>query len=162
MQELNLSTPIFVLSYDELNEVQKKLVNQAKLQVEKSYSPYSKFQVGASVLLENGEVYSASNQENAAYPSGLCAERNAIFFANAQYPDVPVKMLAIAAHTNGDFLDKPITPCGACRQVLLETENRYSTDMAILLYGKTEVYLIRNARCLLPLSFTSESLEKQT
>lgn len=157
-----IETHLYISSYDELSSENKSLIDHSKQQVQNSYSPYSEFKVGAAVALENGKIFAASNQENAAYPSGICAERNAIFFANAQYPDVAVKTIAIAAYTNGDFIEKPITPCGACRQVLLETETRYATDITILLYGKSEVYIITNAKSLLPLCFTSESLEHKT
>ncbi len=153
MKELIIETKVSVYDYSELSESYRSLVDAAKEQVMKSYSPYSEFRVGAAVELANGEVFAASNQENAAYPSGLCAERTAVFFANAQYPDVSVRTIAIAAYTEGDFLTDPITPCGACRQVLLETENRYGEDMVLLLYGKNGVQVIEGARSLLPLSF---------
>ncbi len=153
MKELILETKMQVCTYDELSDAYRTLVDRAKEQVMKSYSPYSQFKVGAALQLANGEIFAASNQENAAYPSGLCAERNAVFFANAQFPDQPIKILAIAAYTNGAFLEQPITPCGACRQVLLEAENRYAEGMKVILYGTTEIYIIDNAKSLLPLSF---------
>ena len=117
-----------------------------------SYAPYSKFHVGAAALLEDGTIITGSNQENAAYPSGLCAERVALFHAGHQYPDMPVVALAIAAATNGRQVES-ISPCGACRQVLLEAEQRYGKPMKVLLCGTKEVVVAESAESLLPLCF---------
>jgi cytidine deaminase len=134
------------------------LVQQAQNAVNTSYSPYSNFKVGAAVLLDNGQTFAGSNQENAASPSGLCGERVTLFYANAQCPGVPVTAIAIAAHTEGDFLDAPITPCGACRQVLLESEIRSGKEMDVILYGKKKIILLNGAKKLLPLCFDKDSL----
>jgi cytidine deaminase len=158
MQHKTIETNVTIYSFDELDKAKQKLINKAKEQVEKAYAPYSEFHVGAAVELENGEIFAGSNQENSAYPSGICAERVAMFYANAQYPEVPVKALAIAAFTNGSFLPVPVTPCGSCRQVLLETEMRFEKDITILLYGTKEIYQIENVRQLLPLCFEKSSL----
>ena len=158
MQHKTIETNVTIYSFDELDKAKQKLINKAKEQVEKAYAPYSEFHVGAAVELENGEIFAGSNQENSAYPSGLCAERVAMFYANAQYPEVPVKTLAIAAFTNENFLSTPVTPCGSCRQVLLETEMRFEKDITILLYGTKEIYQIENVRQLLPLCFEKNSL----
>jgi len=158
MQQKIIETKITICRFEELSEEYQNLINKAKEQVKKSYAPYSKFHVGAAIQLENGEIVAGNNQENAAYPSGLCAERVAMFYANSQFPDVPVKVLAIAAWTNGQFAAQPITPCGACRQVLLETETRFGKDIPILLYGTEAVYMIEKVRELLPLSFIKDSL----
>jgi len=155
MQQKTIETKITVYRFDELSDEYKNLINKAKEQTENAYAPYSKFHVGAAALLENGEIVAGSNQENAAYPSGLCAERVAVFYANSRFPDVAVKALAVAAWTNGKFLAQPVTPCGACRQVLLETENRFKKDIPVLLYGTESVYLIEKVKDLLPLSFNS-------
>jgi cytidine deaminase len=160
MIEKIITTKVSVLTYEELDAENKRLIEKAKEQVEKAYAPYSGFHVGAALLLDNGEIFAGSNQENAAYPSGLCAERVAMFYANAQYPNVAVKTLAIAAHTNGMFLESPVTPCGSCRQVLLETETRFEKDITVLLYGTSEIYLLRNVKQLLPLCFEKDSLKK--
>lgn len=160
MIKKTIETKVTICSFEELNQEQKQLIEKSKAQIDKAYAPYSGFHVGAAVLLENGEIFAGSNQENSAYPSGLCAERVAMFFANAQYPDVPVKMLAISAHTNGKFLESPVTPCGSCRQVLLETETRFDKDITIMLYGTKEVYILENVKQLLPLCFEKSSLEK--
>lgn len=159
MQKKTIETKVEIYSFEELDNVKQELINKAKEQVIKAYAPYSGFQVGAAIELENGEIFAGSNQENSAYPSGLCAERVAMFYANAQYPDVAVKTLAIAAFTNGNFLEYPVTPCGSCRQVLLETEQRFEKDITILLYGTKEVFKLGNVKQLLPLCFEKSSLK---
>jgi len=158
MQKKTIETKFEIYSYEELDNTRQLLINKAKEQVQKAYAPYSGFHVGAAIELENGEIITGNNQENSAYPSGLCAERVAMFYANSQYPDVAVKTLAIAAYTNGKFLEEPVTPCGSCRQVLLETEMRFEKNITILLYGTKEVYLIENVKQLLPLCFEKSSL----
>ena len=159
MQKRTIETNVEVYSFEELDLAKQNLINKAKEQVSKAYAPYSGFHVGAAIELENGEIFAASNQENSAYPSGLCAERVAMFFANAQYPEVAVKTLAIAAYTHGEFLSEPVTPCGSCRQVLLETETRFEKDITILLYGTKNTFQIANVKQLLPLCFEKESLK---
>jgi len=158
MEKRTIETNVEIYSFEELEASKQQLINKAKEQVLKAYAPYSEFHVGAAVELENGEIFAASNQENSAYPSGLCAERVAMFFANSQYPNVPVKTLAIAAFTNGQFLDEPVTPCGSCRQVLLETEQRFEQDITILLYGSKHIFQLDNVKQLLPLCFEKSSL----
>ena len=115
MKDLTITAIIKVYQYDELNEGDRALMQTAMEATARSYSPYSHFSVGAAALLGNGTVVTGTNQENAAYPSGLCAERTTLFYANSQYPDQPVVTLAIAARTEKDFIDHPIPPCGACR-----------------------------------------------
>lgn len=158
MREFRITTRVMEFLSEELPDDYLFLIERAKEQVHKAYAPYSGFRVGVSLLLDNGEVVCGSNQENAAYPSGLCAERTAIFYANAQYPDVPVVMMAVVAYTNGDFLDEPITPCGACRQVLLESEVRFGQKIITLLYGRSKTYVLESAKELLPLCFAKDSL----
>ena len=159
MEERKIVTSLFVYAYDELPADYKRLVDEAKRVTKDAYAPYSKFHVGAALLLANGEIVSATNQENAAYPSGMCAERVTMFYANSRYSNLPPKALAIASFAEGDFLDEPITPCGACRQVLLETEMRYGADINVLLYGKRGVYVVSSVKALLPLSFDSSLLK---
>ena len=146
-------------SVDELPESDRFLLQASREAAEKAYAPYSGYRVGAAVLLANGEVLTGNNQENAAYPSGLCAERTTLFYANSQYPDQPVVTLAIAARTEKDFIDQPIPPCGACRQVILETEKRYKQPIRILLYGKECIYEVKSIGDLLPLSFDASAME---
>ena len=155
MRELELKSVIKVCNMDELSAEEKHLVELAIEATSRSYAPYSKFHVGAAVRLDNGVEIICCNQENAAYPSGLCAERTALFAAGAQYPDVPVRMLAIAARgTHGELEDEPVPPCGSCRQVMIESETRANAPMRILLYGKKYVYVIDGIRKLMPLTFS--------
>ena len=158
MKDIHIDIRIRSASYGELDETERILVDEAKSAAARSYSPYSKFAVGAAVLLANGTTVTGSNQENAAYPSGLCAERTALFYANSRYPDQPVDMLAIAARNESGFVATPVTPCGACRQVILETEQRFKRSVRILLYGESEILLIEGIKDLLPLSFGAEFL----
>ncbi|MDR0543190.1 MAG: cytidine deaminase [Dysgonamonadaceae bacterium] len=153
MKELKITAKIRVYDYNELNPVEKKLIDSAKEAVQRAYVPYSHFQVGAAVLLNNNEIITGNNQENAAFPSGLCAERIALFYANSRFPDAAVDAIAVAACTDEDFTDNPITPCGACRQVILEAQNRYKHPVKTILYGKKAVYVIEQITDLLPLAF---------
>ena len=155
-----MQTRINVCSYNELSDADKAVVDAARAATANSYAVYSNFSVGAAVRMANGAVVSGSNQENAAYPSGLCAERTTLFWANSQYPKEPVEVLAIAARSAQGELEFPITPCGACRQVMLETEKRFGNKMKIILYGTRQCYVIDDGvRALMPLSFDSDSLE---
>lgn len=131
-----------------------ELVQKAKEACETSYAPYSKFHVGAALLLDNGETVTGSNQENASFPAGTCAERCAVFYANARWPEAAVTHIAIAAiDSTGQFTENPITPCGICRQVLSETQKRGGRNLHVLLYGRNGVRIIENIDDLLPFSF---------
>lgn len=159
MEELDLHITVIKKNEDELTEEEKQLVEQAKEATYRSYAPYSNFRVGAAASLDNGVTVTGNNQENSAYPSGLCAERTTLFYANARYPEAKVKCLCIAARdTTGQFTKRPIAPCGACRQVMSETEDRGGVDMKIMLYGTDGIYIIRSAKDLLPVSFDSSFL----
>ena len=155
MKYLKITAKIRICNYEELLSEEKFIVDKAKEATFRAYSPYSKFKVGAAALLMNGEIVTGNNQENVAFPSGLCAERTALFYAHSQYPDEAVKALAIAAYTEGDFLNRPISPCGACRQVMLETEMRFKQPVKIILYGKKEILIVESIKDLLPLAFDS-------
>ena len=155
MKEIELNIRIRAYRYEELNEADRELMDAAIDATRRSYSPYSKFSVGAAVRLQSGTIVTGSNQENAAYPSGLCAERTTLFYANSRYPEEAVETLAIAAKNEQGFLESPIPPCGACRQVMLETEERFKRPMRILLYSLHDIYEIRGTKDLLPLSFGS-------
>jgi len=147
--------------YKDFSEVRgqhQQLIQEAQHAAYKAYAPYSEFFVGAAVLLENGEIIQASNQENSAYPSGLCAERTAVFYANSKYPDSPVRVLAIAAMKGGKPLNNPIPPCGACLQVLLESERRHQTPIQVILYGAEKILVAENVEQFLPFGFTPLSL----
>lgn len=154
MKTINLHTQVLVSTLQELSAEEQELVQAALEATRRSYAPYSHFHVGAAVRLANGLVVTGSNQENIAYPSGLCAERTALFHANSQYPDEAVVALAIAACAEDEVLNQnPISPCGACRQVMIETERRYGRPMKVLLCGAEEVYVVESAVALLPLAF---------
>lgn len=159
MKELKQEISIRKYLYEELSDSDKRLFEAAKEATKRSYAPYSHFNVGAAVLFEDGTIVTGSNQENAAYPSGLCAERTALFHAGSQYPDKAITTLAIAASNSEGFTELPVTPCGACRQVLLETEMRYKRPIRVLMYGTAFVYEILGTKDLLPLSFTDKSME---
>ena len=133
------------------------LVNQAIAAARNAYAPYSGYRVGAAVELENGKVITGNNQENAAYPSGLCAERVALFYAGSRYPEVPPKAVAIAAILDGEIQEQPVTPCGGCRQVLYESEIRGGNPLQVILYGTKKTLILQRAVDLLPLPFESIS-----
>lgn len=159
MKTIDLSIKIGFGTFDELSADDQHLIQTAIAATENSYSPYSCFQVGAALRLANGKEVMGANQENAAFPSGLCAERSAIFAAQSNYPDQPVTALAIAARNEYGLMHDPIVPCGACRQVILEIEDRYKQPIRILLYGTGGVYVINTVKELLPLQFVSESMK---
>ena len=155
MKELELKSVIQECQLDELTAEEQQLIGLAIEATDRSYAPYSHFHVGAAVRLENGKTVIGCNQENAAYPSGLCAERTALFAAGAQYPDTAVEVLAIAARgTDGELTEEPTGPCGSCRQVIIESETRAQAPIRILLYGRKCVYLIDGIRKLMPLTFS--------
>jgi len=153
MRAYKIITKVIISSYTELSEQEKKLIDIAKNAAKDAYAPYSQFKVGSAVLLENGEMITGNNQENIAYPSGICAERVALYYANATFPGIKVEAIAVAAYSGGDYTGK-ISPCGSCRQVLQEAENRYKSPIRILLYGKNEIYIVESVKDLLPLSFS--------
>lgn len=155
MKKSKVETSYDILSYDELSPEEAGLVEAARAATFRSYAPYSHFRVGAAILLSNGEVVEGANQENVAFPSGTCAERSACFYAHAQYPDAKFKCIAIAARgTDGEFVAGPISPCGACRQALLEYEVLAGGNVPVLLAGKDTVYRLESIKSLLPFAFT--------
>lgn len=158
MKKMVVETEIKVFELAELGEMERQLVEMAREATTRAYAPYSKFHVGAAALLENGEIITGNNQENAAYPSGLCAERVTLFWANSKYPDVAVTTIALAAFTDGAFTETCVAPCGACRQVMLETEDRGGKPMRILLSGRDQVYEVDSIKDLLPLYFEKSNL----
>lgn len=158
MRELNITTKIRVCIYEELTSDEKKIIDAAKEAAKNAYAPYSRFQVGAALQLSNGTIIQGSNQENAAYPSGLCAERIALFYANSNFPDEAVLKMAVTACSEGDFTETPVTPCGACRQVMLEVHNRYRQPMRLYLYGVHEIWIVEKITDILPLAFGKDSL----
>lgn len=146
-------------SEKELSPEDFELMRRAQQAREDAYAPYSQFKVGAAVLMENGEIVVGNNQENASYPSGLCAERVAVFQAGAIYPGLAIRKLAIAAGSENRPLTKPAAPCGNCRQSIFEYENKQHLPIELLLMGGSgEVYKCPSIRGLLPLAFGREFL----
>lgn len=135
-----------------------ELVEAAKEASRGSYSPYSHFAVGAALRLETGEIVKGSNQENAAYPVGCCAERTALFWTGANRPGIAIKAVAIAGGKDGQFTQEPVSPCGMCRQALLEAEQRQGKPIRVLLYNTEGVHIIEKVADLLPLSFVAETM----
>lgn len=163
MKEIEIKTTVKSLGYSELSDDDRRVVDAARRATFTSYVPYSHFHVGAAIMLENGEIVAGSNQENAAYPSGICAERNTVWQASARFPGTPMRTLAIAARCPDQFpagtpaekcfQKRPISPCGACRQALLEYEHLYG-PMRVLLFGDDEIYEFPSVASLLPYCFT--------
>ncbi len=149
-------------SVAELADEDKKLIGEARVSVKNAYAPYSDFHVGAAVLLENGIVVKGNNQENASYPLGLCAERVAIFAAGANYPGIKIKAMAITATSKDFLIDKPVAPCGACRQAIAEYEHRYGNSIRLILTGeKGKVLTTDGIRNFLPYMFNGDDLKKK-
>lgn len=160
-----MKTKHISLKYDEYSDITEltieaqMLLDKARNYLNHSYSPYSNFKVAVAVLLENGEIVMGTNQENAAYPSGLCAERVALFYASSTYPKIAVKAIAITAKNISDTLHQPIFPCGSCRQVILEYESIQKQAIQFILSGKDgKVIVIDGIDNLLPFSFDADSL----
>jgi cytidine deaminase len=153
---------IFVYEYygvSELPEEDQELVNAAREAAKSAYAPYSGFWVGAALKLNNGTIIKGNNQENAAFPTGLCAERVALFYANATYPDASVKTIAVTAATKEGIVDGPVRPCGSCRQALAEAEVRFNQPIKVILDGKEKIQVFEGVDSLLPFAFKPESLD---
>lgn len=160
MKKIEINTTFSVFqSIDELSQESKSLMENAVEIRKKAYAPYSKFRVGAALLLDNGKIVLGSNQENAAYPSGLCAERVAIFQSGAIYPEAKIIKMAISAASDNNKTTTPIPPCGACRQSIFEYEFKQNTPIEIYFMGESgEVYKSESIKNLLPLSFDKNFL----
>lgn len=144
--------------YESLAELESKDRELAQAAIDataQAYAPYSKFNVGAAVLFQDGEIIKGANQENAAYPSGLCAERTALFYASASRPDKAMTAIAIAASQNGELLETPVTPCGACRQVMAQYQLKSGLPMMVLLIGAHSILKFEKVDDLLPFIFDS-------
>ena len=142
-------------SLDQLDPQDRKLADAAIEATSLSYAPYSNFNVGAAVMFEDGDIVKGANQENAAYPSGICAERTALFYASASRPTAPMTGIAIAAGQNGQLCKSPVTPCGACRQVMAQYQTKSQRPMAIILIGGEKILKFEKVEDLLPLIFDS-------
>ena len=172
-----LTINIIEKQYQELTPEEKVLIDAAKEATYNSYAPYSNFHVGAALFLADGTIVKGANQENAAFPVGTCAERSAIFAAQSQYPEQAVNAIAIAARNGSDetpetietsetfetsgtfetsshFTSHPISPCGVCRQAIVELEQRYHQDVKIMMYGEECIYIVDTIKSLLPLTFS--------
>jgi cytidine deaminase len=146
----------------DLNSIDNNLVSKAVEAAKNAYAPYSHFRVGAAVLLADGSLVLGNNQENAAYPSGLCAERVALFYANANYPNTSVDTICVVVIDKDDnVIPQSVSPCGSCRQVIAETEMRYKSDIRILLVSKNSILEFKSIKDLLPLSFSQQDLLKR-
>ncbi|WP_190809684.1 cytidine deaminase [Flagellimonas sp. S3867] len=144
---------------NELSQIEQKLLKQAEEARENAYSPYSNFKVGAAVLLENGEVVIGNNQENSSYPSGLCAERVAVFQAGAKFPGIALKTIVISATSENYVVDKPAGPCGNCRQSIIEYEQKQESPISIILRGQVgPIFKCNSISDILPLAFSSSFL----
>ncbi len=144
---------------EELPETIQDLMKEAVLARDNAYAPYSQFKVGAALVLDNQEVVTGSNQENASYPSGLCAERTAIYYAGARYPDAQIENIAISAKSMKHKVDAPVPPCGACRQALVEYEVKQKAEIAVYFMGESgKVMKANSIKDLLPLIFDNSAL----
>jgi len=154
MKNITISTPALSCLPTELDPLRASLVAEARKATDASYAPYSHFRVGAALRLDDGTVIRGANQENAAFSSGTCAERSACFAAGASHPGSKITHIAIAARKDEAFQVHPISPCGACRQALLEFEHTQGTPIEVILYGAGQVYILPSIASLLPLCFT--------
>ncbi|MCF6333354.1 MAG: cytidine deaminase [Draconibacterium sp.] len=147
---------IFVYEYDtlvELSESDQKLIIAAREASENAYAPYSNFHVGAALILENGVLIKGNNQENADFTDGLCAERVALFYANANYPNSKVEAMAVTAKNSNGLVKEPAQPCGSCRQAIVEAEVRFNHPIRLILDGANKIMVVDNAESLLPFAF---------
>jgi len=158
MKDIELNFRMQFCQLEELADDDRQLVEKAIGATQNSYAPYSNFHVGACLRLADGREVIGANQENAAFPSGLCAERSAVFAAQSMFPEEAITALAIAARNENGLTAQPVSPCGACRQVILEMEDRYKQDVRIFLYGTEGVYVIPSVKSLLPLHFVDSNM----
>lgn len=158
MKEIKLEIKMQELAVNELSPLESELMSRALSAATDAYAPYSNFQVGAAVMLTNGKIITGNNQENAAYPSGMCAERVALYHAGAQYPEYGARQIAIVAMEKGEVKEQ-ISPCGACRQVMLEMETRAGSSIRVLLCGREKIRIVSSVKDLLPLAFSDASMK---
>ncbi len=153
-QSININYQEFS-SIDELNAEDRELACAAIEGMKGSYAPYSHFNVGAAVRMSNGQIVRGANQENAAFPSGLCAERTAMFAAGAKYPDKDMQSIAVAGGVYGRITDEPATPCGACRQVMAQYQAKSGKPMSVIMVGGKKIWKFEKVDDILPLIFDS-------
>jgi cytidine deaminase len=147
-------------SPEEMDPVDQKLIAEALDAQKGSYSPFSHFQVGAALLLADGTIVKGANQENVAYPSGLCAERTAMFAAGANYPDTPMVTLAIAGSDHGVLCESPASPCGSCRQVMAQYQRKFGRPIQIILVGSKRIRKFQKVDDILPFIFDSLTMDE--
>lgn len=163
-KELAMKHKTIEISYSEYDSIEELttddaiLVKKARYASKNGWAPYSNFHVGAAVILANGEIVLGNNQENAAYPSGLCAERVALFSANANFSDSAIVAMAVSAFNENGLTLQPVKPCGACLQAILESETRFKIPIRLILDGRENIIVIEGITNLLPLSFGKDSL----
>ena len=160
MKQKNISILVEIFEKEsELLEVDRQLLARATEQVEHAYAPYSKFKVGAAILLANGAIVTGNNVENAAYPMCLCAEQTAMGAAASQYPKVAIVSVAVTVQNEGMNINEPAGPCGSCRQIISEAEDRHQQMISIIMRGETgPIYKVNSAKDLLPISFSGAFL----
>lgn len=142
-------------SLDEMEEKDRALAKEAIAAMNNAYAPYSHFHVGAAVRMSNGEIVRGSNQENAAFPSGMCAERTAMFAAGARFPDKDMESIALAGGVHGKLASAPATPCGACRQVMAQYQTKAGKPMSVIMVGSSAIWKFDKVDDILPLIFDS-------
>ena len=161
MKKELITTTFYKSHFDQLEELEKKMVNLAIKSMESAYAPYSGFLVGSSILLENDEIIYANNQENVAYPSGLCAERVAIYYAGSRFPGVKINKIVVTARSDRFNIEGTVSPCGSCRQTISEYEVKQDNNIKILLHQTDNSILIFDSIAdLLPMMFISEGLKR--
>jgi cytidine deaminase len=162
MEEFKLTIKGISLTRSELNDADSELLKQAEEAAKNAYAPYSQFYVGAALRLASSEIIIGTNQENVAYPSGLCAERVAIFSASTNHPNERVESMAITVNTTRSAIIEPLSPCGACRQVIMEYQNKQQSPIRLILGSQSDkVWIFENAAALLPFGFEADYLKNQ-
>ena len=161
MLKENITISYLRAKFNDLTVIEKELIQRSKDALKNAYAPYSGFLVGSSVLLSDGKIISANNQENVAFPSGLCAERVVLFNAGANYPNLEIDIIAVSAKSNSYEITDIISPCGACRQVMAEYQEKQNKKIKILLHlNNNDVLIFSSVDDLLPLLFTNPNLKK--
>jgi len=160
MEEFKLTIKGISLTQSELNDSDKEILNQAEEAAKNAYAPYSQFYVGAALRLKNGIIVLGTNQENVAYPSGLCAERVAIFSASTNHPNEPIESMAITVNTTKSSIIDPLSPCGNCRQVIMEYQHKQQSPIRLILASQSDkVWIFEDAAALLPFGFEADYLK---
>lgn len=154
MKDITINTTIKHCQLNELTIQEQSLIRHAIEATANAYAPYSHFHVGVAILLADNTIIIGANQENSSFPAGICAERAALFNTQSNKPEQPVLAIAIAARSQSGLVPEPVTPCGVCRQAMLEIEQRYKRNVRLYLYGTHGVYVVNSIKDLLPLAFS--------